>query len=91
MVVLKTHTEIFLGENTQTIFLSISILAVAEGKHKIKAKEPVASFNFETVQHWGGDKLLLHSCWKGKHQAIAGNIDSTYIHTHSYVCIRMFI
>lgn len=83
-----THRQIC-AETHKKILLDISVLAIAERKHKIKIKykhqELVASFSFESVQHWDGHKLLLHSCQKGKHQAIAGNIYSIYIHTHSYV------
>lgn len=46
------------------ILISTSVLAISKGIHKIKAKykhqEPVASFNFESAQHWDGDRLLQH-------------------------------
>lgn len=59
----QTHKEHFhQWRYSEKFCLSISIPAVTKGKNKIKYRhrEPVASFNFASVQHWDGNGLLPH-------------------------------
>lgn len=85
-----THRQIRV-EMHKKILLVISVLAITKGKHKIKAKykhqEPVVSFSFESVQHWDGHKLLLHSCRNRIKPLHTIYIAYTFTHTHKYINI----